>query len=87
MEIALNTGELYKIGKSEIKDKEYEFDIPAGYKVISFGGVLEATTESRLLNLQLMINDIEGDCEGAEETISYRDHVKDYYKSFDITKT
>lgn len=87
IEIETRTGEVYKCGIEDYEASEYEFEIPSGFKVISFAGVLEAQpTECRLLNLNLTIKEVYEDCDTAENSMPFKDFIKNYYKTFNIYK-
>ncbi len=88
MEIETNSGEVYKCGNPNTDGgSDYEFEIPDGFKVISFAGVLEAmATDCRLLNLNVTIKEVYEDCDTAENSLPFKDFIKNYYKTFNIYK-
>ncbi len=87
IELETNLGAVHQCG-NQMGGEFYEFEIPEGYKVVSFSGVIESKVgECKIINLSSMIKEIYEDCETAEETISFRDFNKNYYQTFNIFKT
>lgn len=88
MEIETNVGTVYKCGKYSADDNNCVFDIPHGHKVIAFAGVMEVMiNECRLLNLSTVSKPLLDDCEHSEQSVSYKEIVKDHYFKFNVMKT
>jgi len=59
-----------------------------GHKVIAFAGVMEVmVNECRLLNLSTVSKSLLEDCEHSEQSVSYKEIVKDHYFKFNVMKT